>query len=40
VALAGLALDDVDVAAAVVQALRPVPPRRFRAVLGIGAGLW
>ena len=26
--------------AAAVQVLRPVPPRRFRAALGIGAGLW
>lgn len=37
VALAGLVLDDVAVAAA-VQALRPVLRRHSRAVLGIGAG--
>jgi len=31
-----LALGDV---AAAVQVLRPIPPRQFRAALGIGAGL-
>ena len=42
-AAAGLALGGVDVAVAdavAVQAIRPVPLRRFRAALGINVGWW